>query len=187
MILGILSDSHGQHERTARAIRLLQQCGAEAFVHCGDIGGEQVLDQLAGLRVRFVWGNTDVVDASIVRYARSLGLTPPEGTPLRIESASRIIEVFHGHEPEFARLTRRLTRDASSATPASSPRYVLYGHTHYAADARFGAVRVINPGALHRARAYTVATLELTGDTLRFWQVDDAAPDTARPQPYQPR
>ena len=50
MILGILSDTHGHARRTAAAVRLLQQLGAEAFVHCGDVGSPDVLDELAGRR-----------------------------------------------------------------------------------------------------------------------------------------
>ena len=51
MVLGILSDTHGHARRTAAAVRLLEQLGAEAFVHCGDIGSPDVLDELAEIPV----------------------------------------------------------------------------------------------------------------------------------------
>ena len=40
--------------------------------------------------------------------------------------------------------------------------YLLQGHTHVPHDQRIGRTRLINPGALHRARTKTVATLDLT-------------------------
>ena len=43
---------------------------------------------------------------------------------------------------------------------------------------------MINPGALERAFPYTVATLDLARDELRFWQVDENAPPDAAPLPY---
>ena len=51
---------------------------------------------------------------------------------------------------------------------ASQPDYLLTGHSHVAADSREGTTRLINPGALHRARPYTVALLNLADDPLRY-------------------
>ena len=68
VILGILSDTHGFHQRTAHAIALLEQLGASAFVHCGDIGGEAVLDELAGRKAWVVPGNVDALDALIEEW-----------------------------------------------------------------------------------------------------------------------
>ncbi len=248
MILGILSDSHGRHRRTARAIRLLQDLGAEAFVHCGDLGGKAVLNELTGRRVWFVWGNTDVGTPLLSRYAQQLGLAVPEGIPLCLELAGRSIAVFHGHEPQFTGLARlirseriaefealletlvresplvresvRQRRAAPMCHPekrsdegstlvresllvpqerridaGASPdvhrdsrttRYVLYGHSHRATDLRVGRVRLINPGALDRARPATVATLDLKRDVVRFWQVDDHAAEADPPRRFKP-
>ena len=48
MIVGILSDTHDRVAAAAAAIERLRQHGAEYFIHCGDVGSERVLDQLAG-------------------------------------------------------------------------------------------------------------------------------------------
>jgi len=177
VILGILSDSHGRQRRTARAVRLLQTLGAEAFVHCGDLGGEAVLDELAGRRVWFVWGNTDSVDPPLRNYARVLGLPVPETIPLRLELDGRSLAVFHGHEPQFTRLARLLRSEQFAAFERAGGDYdyILYGHSHKANDTRVGHVRLINPGALDRARPHTVATLDLKRDLVQFWQVNDKA------------
>ncbi|MEE8170129.1 MAG: metallophosphoesterase family protein [Phycisphaerae bacterium] len=156
MILGILSDSHGRAERTVRALTLLDEKGAAAFVHCGDIGGEDVLIALSGRTVWFVWGNCDYPDASMNRYVRSLGLPLPDATPLRIDLDGSRIAVFHGHEREIDRF------DSTQVD------YVLHGHTHVPRDERIGQTRFINPGALHRAAEHTVATLDLSSDSLSF-------------------
>ena len=57
--LGILSDSHGRHERTHKAVQLLLANGASELAHCGDIETEQVIDQLAGTQTHLVFGNCD--------------------------------------------------------------------------------------------------------------------------------
>lgn len=182
MLLGILSDSHGRHERTARAVRILRGYGAEAFIHCGDIGTRLVLDALAGLNAWFVWGNNDVPDDPFLnQYVAALGLPLPPEPPLRVRLAGRCLAVFHGHEPEFGRLidALRAGRADQVAALVGDAQFVLYGHTHVAADEQLGGVRLINPGALHRARQYTVALLDLESDKLMsvpLPEVDGAPP-----------
>ena len=65
--------------------------------------------------------------------------------------------------------------------------YVLYGHMHRPTEARVAHVRMINPCALERVRPYTVATLDLASDALKFWQVDESAAPTSAPRPFTPR
>lgn len=186
MILGVLSDSHGQVRRTRAALDLLERLGAEAFVHCGDLGGEAVLDALAGRRAWFVWGNTDLPDASTERYAQTLGVTPPASVPVRVSLESRTIAVYHGHESAFMRiadLVRRGDRDRFAAATAGVD-YILFGHTHTASQERVGAVQFVNPGALYRARRHTVATIDLVTDAVAHWIVDEHAAPGAAPARY---
>jgi len=189
VILGILSDTHGYAERTAQAIRLLERLGAEAFIHCGDIGGEGVLDEFAGRKTWLVLGNTDFYDPTLMRYAEKLGLNTPDAVPLEIEIDKHKIAVFHGHEARFNRLARALrTRDyAAVASLTRGLSYIFYGHTHVAADLRVEHVRMINPGALERARPYTAATLDLEHDELEHWQVLENAGPLDPPIPHKPR
>ena len=188
MILGILSDTHGFRQRTASAIALLERVGAEAFVHCGDIGGEAVLDELAGRQAWLVPGNIDALNLTLMDYAESLELHISDTIPLRIELAGRTLAVYHGHEPHFNRLVHAI-RDQDLADFASLTRgldYVLYGHMHKPAEARLAHVRMISPGALERARPHTVATLDLAHDALEFWQIDASAGATGAPRPFTP-
>jgi putative phosphoesterase len=184
LILGILSDTHGRRARTAVALRLLQQVGAEAFVHCGDVGGADVLDELAGLRAWAVYGNMDQPDAAALAASSAPGLTIARQGPLRIELDGRMLAVFHGHEAEFGRWLAALEHRATLPAKVAPCDYILHGHTHVPRDLRIGSVRLVNPGALERAAVHTVATLDLRSDTLEFWQVDDGV-SARRPVPYK--
>jgi hypothetical protein len=46
--------------------------------------------------------------------------------------------------------------------------YLFFGHTHETLDERHGHIRVINPGALYRAKPKTVALLDTQTDQLQF-------------------
>lgn len=175
MILGILSDTHGQAQRTAVAIRALQAVGAERFVHCGDVGGVDVLEALAGLDVAIACGNVDCPDSRLVDYAATLGLSVGRPPPIRLEIEGRSIGVFHGHEPAFRRLVDGLVETGLAPADLEPFQYVLHGHTHVANYERLGSTWFLNPGALHRAPFYSVATLDLKDGRARFWQIFDDA------------
>lgn len=185
VIVGILSDTHGQRERARRAIGLLQRLGAEAFVHCGDIGGAAVLEEMVGLRAWVVCGNTDCPDSALLRYAATLDLTISE-LPLRFELSGRSIAVFHGHEQEITELIDNLRDTRQVPAAFGKCDYVLFGHTHVACESRIGSLHLINPGALHRAPVYTVATLDLAQDEVQFWRVADGETEDS-PHAYRPR
>jgi putative phosphoesterase len=174
VILGILSDTHGQGRAASAALAVLRRAGAEAFVHCGDVGGTAVLDELAGSQAWFVRGNTDEPGPMVFEYGRSLGLGVPTEVPLRIEVDGRTLIVFHGHELRFSWLLDLLHAGKTDKLQSAlnGVDYVLSGHTHAPHDVRVGSVRFINPGAIYRARVPSVATLDLGHDVLRFWEVN---------------
>jgi len=160
VLVGILSDSHGDAASPRRAVELLVGRGARMLFHCGDICGEAVLDELAGHDCTFVWGNCDRPTQPLRDYVEAIGLTCP--TPLvRVVAAGKRIALFHGHEAGF----RRARQDARLD-------YVFYGHTHQRADHRDGVPRLINPGALHRASVKTVALLDLASADVVFLRID---------------
>jgi len=160
-----MSDSHGQDRIVGAVMRLFDSLGVEYVVHCGDVGGTTVLDHLVGRRCGFVWGNMDARDGPLHSYPETVGLQTPAQPPLRLELDGKVLAVFHGHE-----------RDMDRAVAEYEPDYILHGHTHTACDQCVGRMRIINPGALHRARPKTVATLDTTTDTVVFYaanQKDD--------------
>jgi hypothetical protein len=160
VIVGILSDTHDKVDAMAAAMELLRQGGAEFFIHCGDVGSEQILDHLAGTRAAFVFGNTDWDRAPLTRYAQHHGIACYPSLA-ELELGGKQFAVTHGDD---ARLARRVL-------DAQRHDYLLHGHTHVRADHRVGRVRIINPGALHRAKEKTVALLDTDTDRLTFLTV----------------
>ncbi|HEY0995907.1 MAG TPA: metallophosphoesterase family protein [Gemmatimonadaceae bacterium] len=122
--VGLISDTHGMvrplvHERLA---------GVSLILHAGDVGGDDVLDELGLIApVLAVYGNTDVPGDP-----RLAGAIEREIGGLRLH-------VSHGHElgsPTPAKLLASYPADV-----------IVYGHTHRQLVARAEGRLVVNPGA----------------------------------------
>jgi putative phosphoesterase len=160
MRVGILSDTHDQVARTARALSVLLAQGIEALVHCGDYACAEVIRECAGVPGYYVFGNNDFEEADMRRAIASVGgICLERGGMATL--GNRRVAVTHG---DSMRELRRLA--------GLGPDYLLSGHTHTRADERRGTTRWINPGALHRASEWTVAVLDLETDGLVFLRID---------------
>ena len=160
VIIGILSDTHDRADNMAAGLKALQNAGSEFYIHCGDIGTQRCIDLLAGLPCAFVFGNTDWDRAKLARYAQSIDV-PCYGSFATLEFDGKQVAVLHGDD---FRLKQKLIDEQKHD-------YLLQGHTHLKDDRRVGKMRLINPGALHRAAAKTVATLDVAADALWFHSV----------------
>ena len=122
--IGLVSDTHGLI-RPGLAAAL---AGVELILHAGDVGGDDVLDELLAIApVMAVFGNTD--DEHDPRLAAEIVHRVGDVT----------IHVSHGHEvgsPTPAKLLARYPADV-----------IVYGHTHKALVTRAGGALVVNPGA----------------------------------------
>jgi uncharacterized protein len=157
VLVGILSDTHDRADMMALAIDLLRARGAQFFIHCGDVGGQAVLDHLAGLDAAFIWGNNDWDRLSLQRYAKQLNIRC-YGSQADLTLDGKRFAVIHGDDlPLRHRLLEEQQYD-----------YLLQGHTHVKHLGRIGKTLVINPGALHRAREKTVALLDTATDQVEF-------------------
>lgn len=128
-VIGLISDTHGlvrPDVHTALA-------GVELILHAGDVGGNDVLDELALIApVRAVRGNTDA-----------------PGNPRLAESIDIMIggvrvHVSHGHEvgaPTPEKLLARYDADV-----------IVYGHTHKQIIVNAESRWVVNPGAAGQRR-----------------------------------
>ncbi|MFH0907391.1 MAG: YfcE family phosphodiesterase [bacterium] len=169
MKIGILSDTHGDVERTALAARILKHHGATVVVHCGDIGSEGVLTELssqlglAGIPVHAVLGNVDTPE--LARFPASAGVNV-QTRMAEIESDGKRIAVIHGDD--IMRL--------KDAVVSGQYNYVLTGHTHLRSDTRIGTTRIINPGALHQAYPPSVAVLDVETGELMSLVVNSSSP-----------
>ena len=128
-VIGLISDTHGLvRPRVHEAL-----AGVELILHAGDVGGDEVLDELMLIApVLAVYGNTDA-----------------PGQPRLSESIERTIggvaiHVSHGHEvgsPTPARLLARYDAQV-----------IVYGHTHRQHVAQADGRLVVNPGAAGATR-----------------------------------
>lgn len=157
MIVGLLSDTHGKADITHRAVKLLIDRGAEYLIHCGDVGGNDVLDALAGHPATFVFGNNDYDRTELQQYANIIDIQCGNDTAA-ITIGNKHAVITHGDDN---RLMHRLITEQKID-------YLFHGHTHETRDERIGKVRIINPGALYRAAVKTVALLDTVTDKLEF-------------------
>jgi len=122
--VGLISDTHG----LVRAEVHQALAGVELILHAGDVGGQEILDELALIApVRAVMGNTDPPDS------------PGLAEEILITIGGMSIHVSHGHElgsPNPVKLAERYGADV-----------VVYGHTHKQLVTDVGGRLVINPGA----------------------------------------
>ncbi len=161
MILGLLSDTHGNLPRTRAALERLRAFGAEVLVHCGDLGSEAVMDLLfeareGGTPVYAVPGNVDEWDSEMALYARNLGLPFPREQRFEVDGLR--CALFHGHDP--VRMEELMA--------AADVDVLFTGHTHVPRDEVVGRVRVINPGAVHRANPPGVSVFDTGSGDLTF-------------------
>ena len=162
MKIGILSDTHDQVRRTRQAIRQFELENVDAVIHCGDLTIPDVVYACSceeGVACHFTMGNCDLDRRELRRAIEVIGGQYWE-TSGEIELLGQRIAFTHGDSPStFRRLL------------ASQPDYLFYGHTHKQSDRMENGVRVINPGALHRADPYSIAILDLPSRDLRFLNI----------------
>jgi putative phosphoesterase len=150
MIIGIVSDTHGHAEFTRPAIRMLESCGVELVIHCGDIGSAEIVGLFRPWPAHFVFGNVDSPPGLLREAIAAAGKTCHErfGT---LELAGRRIAFLHGDDAPGLRET--IESDLYDL--------VCYGHTHQAEQHSHGKTLVLNPGALFRAQPHSLAIVRL--------------------------
>ena len=123
-VVGLISDTHG----LVRADVHRALAGVELILHAGDVGGDEVLDELELIAPALaVYGNTD--PPGNARLSESIEISIGEVS----------IHVSHGHElgsPSPGKLLERYSADV-----------IVYGHTHQPLVTRADGRLVVNPGA----------------------------------------
>jgi putative phosphoesterase len=154
MQIAILSDTHSRYHTVETALGLLQARGINQVIHCGDIDDSETVWLFQGFTAHFVFGNCDTDRASLRQAIHGIGETLHEPFG-HLELNGVKIAFLHGDD-------QRLLHDVEHSGHFD---FLFYGHTHQAREHRVGPTRVINPGALHRARPKTFVVLDLgTGD-----------------------
>jgi len=158
-LLGILSDSHGEQLRTRAALRLLQSLGCETMIHLGDVETCEVIDECAGFPVKLLFGNCDVVQR-LHDYAEMIDVEVVH--PLyEFKSGGICFGCLHGDD--FHLYESMLDNESIDV--------IFHGHSHETRDEMVKNTRCINPGALHRAKSYTVATFDTQSNMVAFHEV----------------
>ena len=123
-VIGLVSDTHG----LVRPDIFTALDGVELILHAGDVGGPDVLAELATIApVQAVAGNTD-----------------PPGTPGLPDSVEREIDGVRIHVSHVNELGRPTPE---RLLVAYSHDVIVYGHTHRQLITRADERLVINPGA----------------------------------------
>jgi putative phosphoesterase len=150
MRIGVLSDTHSRYQTVETALAQLQGRGINYLIHCGDIEDAETVWLFQGFTTHFVFGNCDTERASLRQAVYGIGETLHEPFG-HLELDGVQIAFLHGDD-------HRLLRDLEHSGRFD---YLFHGHTHQAAEHCTGRTRVINPGALHRARPKTFIVLDL--------------------------
>jgi len=166
MLLALLSDTHDNAASAVAALALLAPYKPGAYLHAGDLVAPEMLRLFAGLPLHFVFGNNEYDLPAIRSMAKSLGHHCHEKFGA-LEFEGKRVALLHGDEgSRMARVVRRV------GDPGEDFDYVVHGHTHVRRDERIpGGPRVINPGALQRARRKSVALLDVGADRVEFLEV----------------
>ena len=154
MHIAILSDTHNRYQTVERVLEILQARRINFIIHCGDIEDSEIVWLFHGFTTHFVFGNCDLERASLRQAIHGIGekLHEPFG---QVDIDDLKIAFTHGDD-------KRLL---SALEESGRYDFVFYGHTHQAKQHRTGRTRVINPGALHRARPKTFGVLDtMTGE-----------------------
>jgi putative phosphoesterase len=163
--IGIISDTHGQVDLALAATREFIFRSVDAVIHCGDVGSEMVLTEMAALfqaldiPIYAVLGNCDLY--------QPLGCFPENsginlmGRVAHLILADRKIAVLHSDdEAHFEALVQSNTYD-----------YVFFGHSHTRRDERIEKTRIVNPGAAGRGMHPSCAVVDLLDDDVSFFTI----------------
>lgn len=164
MLIGVVSDTHGNIRNTLEAVTLLERHAVSAVLHCGDIVSADIVPLFVEWPTHFVFGNCDHETSSIRRAILDAGQTC-HGRFGELNLDGRRIAFLHGDDA--ARL--------HDAVTSGDYDLVCYGHTHKFEYHRAGDTLVLNPGALHRARPHSFALVDL--HTMQVEQVSLATHD----------
>jgi uncharacterized protein len=123
-LIGLIADTHG----LIRPSVFEAFAGVDLILHAGDVGGDEILDELALIApVEAVYGNTDVPEG------------PRLSSTIERDIGGLRVHVSHGHEAGSPTPQRLLARYAADI--------IVYGHTHRQLVTRVDGRLVINPGA----------------------------------------
>lgn len=161
MRIGIVSDTHGNRLMVNLALAQLRQRGITTVLHCGDIDDPETVALFRGFTMHFVFGNCDTDRAALRQAMADIGATLHDHFG-SVELEGVKLAFTHGDD-------KMLMRDVERSEYYD---FLFYGHTHEAEEHRSGPTRIINPGALHRARPKSFVVLDLKNQDVELVTVE---------------
>jgi putative phosphoesterase len=161
MQIAVVSDTHSRYHTVEKVLDVLRDRKVTHLIHCGDVEDADTVWLFRGLTAHFVFGNCDTERLSLRQAIEGIGETC-HGDWGHVEWEGVKIAFLHGDD-------RRLMGDVENSGHFD---FLFYGHTHVAAEHRTGPTRVINPGALHRARPKSFVLLDLPSGDIERIEVD---------------
>ena len=161
MKIGILSDTHGNLPATGNAAHLFAEAGVGAVFHCGDIGGTDVLTELATVfqplevPVYAVFGNVDAYSNDWKFFPSTIGVELFGRFGEVVLEGTRIALL---HSDDCVRFRKTITGGGYDL--------VLSGHSHKVHDHMVDHTRCVNPGSAGRGIPCTCAVLDLASGQL---------------------
>lgn len=160
-----MSDTHGQVDLAVVAAREFIFRAVDAVIHCGDIGSDMVLTEMAAMfqtldiPVYAVLGNCDI-HGDLKYFPENIGIQLM-GRFGHLDLDGRKIAILHSDDkPLFDEVVESNQYD-----------YVFYGHTHLSRDLRHKKTRLINPGAIGRGMNPSCAIVNLENDDVTFFPI----------------
>lgn len=154
MRIAVLSDTHSRYSTVEAALALIEERQIDLILHCGDIDDAETVWLFPG-NTHFVFGNCDIDRAALRQAMHGIGATLHE--PLgSLDLPGGKVAFVHGDVKQLL----------DTVEHSGEYDFVFYGHTHHAKEHRTGKTRIINPGALQRARVKTFVVLDLDSGEL---------------------
>lgn len=145
MILGVMSDSHGDAGAIEKAVNAMGE--VDFWLHAGDFCSDaDILAKFTGKQVYAVAGNCD-------------GMSAKSKVDEFLTVEGKKIWLTHGHQSSVKSGTDDLIWNAKQY----GVDIVIYGHTHISEISQYEDLYVINPGSVARPYHVTAPTcLRLT-------------------------
>jgi len=132
MLIGIISDTHDNQDKTRKAIELFNSKGVEYVIHAGDYTSPFTLKLFKELNCRYVgvFGNNDGDKLLLLERSEGNIYNQPYIFTLR----NRKIVVLHEHHL------------VDALADSGHFDIIIYGHTHEAVVGKVKNTLLINPG-----------------------------------------
>lgn len=158
MLVGLISDTHDNMDRTTAALGLFEDHEPERLLHAGDLTSGRLVPFFVGWQVDLAEGNVDA-PGSIQEAIGTHEVDMRYAVKHELDLDGAHVGLIHGDDKQ--RLQGMVNSGAFDL--------VVHGHTHTFRDTTIGRTRVVNPGAVHRSSAPSVCLYDTrTGELERL-------------------